>query len=109
MNLDRFSPAAFEVLAGSAAAARDLAAELQDAVAAEVEAAARDRFMAIAAALNQYGHRLAAHGRPDPDEDEFRDYTDPNQCALRLAVRVEVTVTAGYKDVRFEGGWGEQK
>jgi hypothetical protein len=109
MNLDRFSPAAFDLLTGNAAAARDLANDLQDAVAAEVEAAARERFMAAAAALNQHGHRLTPYGRTDPDGDEFRDYTDPNQCALRLVMRVEVTVTAGYKDVRFEGGWGEQK
>lgn len=109
MNLDRFSPAAFDVLAGNPAAARELAAELEDAVAAEVEAAARDRFLAVAAALNQYGHRLTPHGRADPDEDEFRDYTDPNQCALRLSLRVEATVSAGYKDARFEGGWGEQR
>lgn len=109
MDLDRFSPAAFEVLAGNAAAARIIANDLQDAVTAEVEAAARERFAEVAAALNQYGHRLTSYGRSDPDEDEVRDYTDPNQCALRLVMRVEVTVTAGYKDVRFEGGWGEQR
>ena len=52
MELSRFSPAAFESLAGDPHAARRLADELQAAVLAEVGAAAGERFLAVVVALN---------------------------------------------------------
>jgi len=105
MEFTRFSPEAFESLRGDADAARRLADELQVAVLAEVGAAAKERFRTIVATLNALGHRLAPYDE-DPGEVHVRDYTAPHQCALRLAV--DVIVSAGYKDVRYEGGWAEQ-
>lgn len=105
MNAEQFSPAAFEFHAGDPEAARQLADELEAAVLAEVGKAARARFREIVASLNAVGHRLTPHGRQTDGTDEAKDYSDPNQCALWLAI--EVSVAAGYRDVRFEGGWGE--
>jgi hypothetical protein len=108
MDLKRFSPEAFEALRGDPHAARRLADELQDAVAAEVGAAAGERFRAIVTALNALGHRLTLYGEQSDDgikHVHVRDYTNPEQCALRLAM--DITISAGFKDVWFEGGWGE--
>ncbi len=105
MDFAAFSPSVFEHLAGDADAARRLADALEDAVLAEVGAAARAKFREIVAELNAVGHHLMPHGSPTPGCEEAKDYTDPNQCALRLGI--DLTVTAGYRDVRFEGGWGE--
>ena len=105
MDAERFSPAAFERHAGDPDAARQLAGELEAAVLAEVGQAAHARFREIVAALNAVGHHLTPHGKQTDGTDEAKDYSDPNQCALWLAI--ELTVSAGYRDVRFEGGWGE--
>lgn len=107
MNAEQFSPAAFEFHAGDPDAARRLSDALEEAVLREIGNAARQRFREIVASLNAVGHRLTPHGLPSDGSEEAKDYSDPNQCALRLAV--EVTVSAGYRDVRFEGGWGEAR
>jgi len=107
MNAEQFSPAAFDFLVGDPEAARALADQLEAAVLAEVGAAARARFREIVAALNAVGHKLTPHGLPTNGAEEAKDYSDPNQCALRLGIEVEVW--AGYRDVRFEGGWCEPK
>jgi hypothetical protein len=107
MNAEQFSPASFEALADDPDAARRLSDELEVAVLREVGNAARQRFRELVAELNAVGHRLTPHGMPSEGSEEAKDYSDPNQCALRLAV--EVSVSAGYRDVRFEGGWGEAK
>ncbi|HEX4608395.1 MAG TPA: hypothetical protein VH092_09335, partial [Urbifossiella sp.] len=86
---------------------RGLADELAAALLAEVGAAARARFREIVAGLNAAGHRLTPYGLPGDGAEEAKDYSDQNQCALRLAV--EVTVSTGYRDIRFEGGWGEAR
>lgn len=104
MDLQRFSPAAFEVLADDRHAARQLANELQDAVLAEVAVAARERFQELVAVLNGLGHRLTPY-EDRSDGYHVRDYTNPEKCALRLAI--DVTISAGYQDVVSEGGWGE--
>jgi hypothetical protein len=105
VNAEEFSPAAFEALAGDKDAARKLADALETAVLAEVGAAARARFREIVAELNAVGHRLTPYGLPSSGREEAKDYSDPNQCALRLGI--EVAVRAGYRDVQFEGGWAE--
>jgi hypothetical protein len=85
MDLQRFSPAAFEELAGDPHAVRQLANELQDAVLAEIGTAASERFKNLVAVLNGLGHRLTPY-EDRSDGHHVRDYTNPNQCALRLAV-----------------------
>jgi hypothetical protein len=107
MNAEPFSPAAFEFHAGDPEAGRRLSEALEAAVLAEVGKAARSRFREIVAELNAVGHRLTPYGLAADGTEEAKDYSDPNQCALWLAL--EVTVSAGYRDVRFEGGWGEPK
>ncbi len=107
MNAEHFSPSAFEVHFGDPDAARLLADELKDTVLAEVGRAARARFREIVSALNAVGHRLTPHGLPTDGSEEAKDYSDPNQCALWLGV--EVSVSAGYRDLRFEGGWCEPR
>jgi len=107
MNAEHFSPAAFELHLGDPDAARQLADELEAAVLAEVGKAARSRFRELVAALNAVGHRLTPHGVATDGAEEAKDYSDPNQCALWLGI--ELNVSAGYRDVRFEGGWGEPK
>jgi hypothetical protein len=107
MNAEQFSPAAFEFLKGDPDAASLLADELKDTILAEVGRAARARFREIVAQLNAAGHRLTPYGPPTAASEEARDYSDPNQCALWLGV--EVTVSAGYRDRRFEGGWCEPR
>lgn len=104
MELSRFSPEAFEALRGGPHAARRLADELQGAVLAEIGAVARERFLTIVAALNAIGHRLTPYGEQFPGEQHVRDYANPEQCALRLAV--DITLSAGFKDVWYEGGVG---
>src|SRR5436190_1353042 len=105
MDLTRFSPAAFESLAGDPHAARRLADELQAAVLSEVGAAAGERFLAVVAGLNALGHRLTVDGAQSDDDRDARDYTDPQQCSLRVSMNI--VISAGYKDVQLEGGWGE--
>lgn len=105
MDLSRFSPAAFESLAGDPHAARRLADELQAAVLAEVGAVAGERFLAAVAALNKLGHRLTLYGPQADDDRHVRDYTDPQQCSLRLGL--DIVISAGYRDVQSEGGSGE--
>jgi len=105
MELSRFSPAAFESLASDPYAARRLADELQAAVLSEVGAAAGERFMTVVAALNALGHRLTAYCPRSDGEQDVRDYTNPQLCALRLAM--DIVISAGYKDVQSEGGCGE--
>src|ERR1043166_1656176 len=104
MNLDRFSRAAFEALAPDSLAARQLADRLQAAILAEVAAAAKDRFQSVVATLNSLGHCLTPYEQEFGDE-EFRDYTNPDQCALRVGL--DIIISAGYKDSHGEGGWGE--
>lgn len=105
MDLGRFSPAAFEAQAGDPRAARRLADELQAAVLKEVGDAACERLQAVVATLNTLGHRLTDYGPQTDGDRHARDYTDPHQCSLRLAM--DIIISAGYKDVRSEGGWGE--
>lgn len=107
MNAEKFSPAAFEFHAGDPDAARRLADELEAAVLAEVGKAARARFREIVASLNAAGHHLTPYGLATDGAEEAKDYSDPNQCALWLGI--ELSVAAGYRDIRFEGGWGEPK
>jgi hypothetical protein len=107
MNAEHFSPAAFEFHRPDAEAAGRLADELEAAVLAEVGQAARARFREIVAELNAAGHRLTPYGMATDRGEEAKDYSDPNQCALWL--RIEVGVAAGYRDVRFERGWGEPR
>jgi hypothetical protein len=107
MNAAQFSPAAFEFHVGDPEAARQLADELEKAVLAEVGKAARARFRELVAALNAVGHHLTPYGLATDGSEEAKDYSDPNQCALWLSL--EVSIAAGYRDVRFEGGWGEPK
>lgn len=104
MNFELFSRAMFDSLAPDAEAARLLADELQDAVLAELGAMLQERFNSIVAELNARGHNLTPYGAQSDGELHSRDYSDPARCALRLAV--DVTISAGYKDVRGEGGWG---
>src|SRR5262245_44683965 len=105
MEFTRFSPEAFEALRGDPQAARRLADELQDAVLAEIGGVAGQKFRAIVATLSSLGHRLTPYGEQSPGEQHVRDYTHPDQCALRLAM--DITISAGFKDVCFEGGWAE--
>ncbi|MFO0824623.1 MAG: hypothetical protein U0792_16145 [Gemmataceae bacterium] len=107
MNAEKFSPAAFEFHHGDAAAARRLADELEAAVLAEVGKAARARFREIVAELNAVGHHLTPYGVVTDGAEEAKDYSDPNQCALWLGI--DLAVAAGYRDLRFEGGWGEPR
>lgn len=104
MNVEKFSPSEFEFHAGDPEAARQLADALEAQVLAEVGKAARARFREIVAALNAVGHRLMPYGVATDGAEEAKDYSDPNQCALWLGI--ELNVSAGYRDVRFEGGWG---
>jgi hypothetical protein len=106
MNFDQFSRAVFNSLAPDASAARLLSDELQAAVLAELDAVVRDRFSAIVAELNARGHELAPYDTQSAGEQHYRDYSDPTCCALRLAV--DVTLSAGFQDVRGEHGWGER-
>jgi len=107
MNVENFSPAAFEFHTGDPDAARQLADTFEAQILAEVGKAARARFREIVAALNAVGHRLMPFGVATDGTEEAKDYSDPNQCALWLGI--EVAVSAGYRDVRFEGGWCEPK
>ncbi len=107
MNAEKFSPAAFEFHAGDPDAARQLADQLEADVLLEVGKAARAKFREIVAALNAVGHHLTPYGLASAGAEEAKDYSDPNQCALWLGI--EVNASAGYKDVRFEGGWGEPR
>jgi hypothetical protein len=107
MNAEHFSPAAFEFHRPDAEAARRLADELEAAVLAEVGKAARARFRELVAELNAVGHKLTPYGLATDWGEEAKDYSDPNQCALWLGI--DVSVAAGYRDVRYEGGWGEPR
>jgi hypothetical protein len=107
MNAESFAPGAFEFHLGDPEAARGLADQLEAAVLAEVGRAARARFREIVAALNAAGHHLTPYGTATDGAEEAKDYSDPNQCALWLSL--ELNVAAGYKDLRFEGGWCEPR
>jgi hypothetical protein len=107
MDAEQFTPAAFESCAADPEAGRRLADALEAAVLAEVGKAARARFRELIADLNATGHRLTPYGMATDGGEEAKDYTDPNQCALRIGIKL--TVSAGYRDVPFEGGWGEAR
>ncbi len=96
----------FDSLAPDAEAARLMADELQAAVLAELGEVVRARFEAIVAELNTRGYNLTLYGPQSADNRHVRDYSDPKCCALRLGA--DVVISAGYRDVRSEGGWGER-
>ena len=75
MNISRFSPTAFDSLAGDPQAARRLADELEKAVLEEVGAAAIRRFGEVVAGLKALGHRLVQYGPQSVAGEHVRDYT----------------------------------
>jgi hypothetical protein len=104
MDFDRYARAAFEASAASPDALRALADQLQDDILSELDRVLSERFAVIVAELNRRGHNLTAYDDQSPGEEHARDYTDPNRCALRLAY--DVIISAGFEDVRAEGGRG---
>jgi hypothetical protein len=93
MNAENFSPTVFEFHHADADAARRLADKLGAAVLAEVGNTARARFRELVAQLNAVGHKLTPYGLATDGSEDAKDYSDPNQCALWLAM--DVTVSAG--------------
>jgi hypothetical protein len=104
MDFDRYSRNSFEAIATNPDALRALADRLQDDVLVELHRAVVERFAAVVAELNRRGHKLTDYRDQTPDHGHVRDYTTPDLCALRLAF--DLTISAGFEDVYFEGGRG---
>ena len=75
-------------------AARELADELQDDVAAELDAVISATFQKVVDALNAQGHNLALYGKAKVGDISFRDELQEDCCFLRLAC--DVVISAGY-------------
>lgn len=104
MDFDCYARTAFEAIASRSDALRALADQLQADVLSELDRVVSERFAVIVAELNRRGHNLTPYDDQAAGEEHVRDYTDPNRCALRLAY--DVIISAGFEDVRAEGGRG---
>jgi hypothetical protein len=99
---ERFSAAAFEALRGDRAATRELADLLQAEVLDEIEKSLKPLLETIVARLNGLGHSLRPYGEAQPGDIAYRDDETDDlgyDCKLRLCF--DITISAGYADVRF--------
>jgi hypothetical protein len=98
---EQFSLSAFEA-AGSPEAARRLSDELQDAVLRQLHEVIIARWQQILQQLTALGHELRPYREQVPGDLHVRDDSldeDGYDCKLRLAC--DVTISAGFRDVRF--------
>ena len=96
MNYAKYSKQKFAERGIDSLAARELADELQNDVAAELDAVVSAAFQKIIDALNAQGHNLTLHGDAKVGDISFRDEPQEDHCFLRLAC--DVVISAGYAD-----------
>jgi hypothetical protein len=96
MNFEKYSKQQFEGRGLDTSAARQLADELQDDVAEEIQGAVLAAFMKVVEGLNIQGHNLTPYGEIQVGDISFRDEPGEGLCNLRLAC--DVVISAGYSD-----------
>jgi hypothetical protein len=96
MNFEKYSKQQFEGLGLDTSAARQLADELQDDVAEEIQGAVLAAFMKVVEGLNMQGHNLTPYGEIQVGDISFRD--EPGEGIYNLRLACDVVISAGYSD-----------
>jgi hypothetical protein len=94
VNYTKYSKQQFAERGIDSSAARQLAGELENDVAAELHAVVSAAFLKIIDGLNAQGHNLALCGEAKVGDISFRDEPQEDFCFLRLAC--DTVISAGY-------------